>query len=172
MATKQEDVFESDEVRELVGSFQQSMGGLREQVSRVIIGQSHVVEHLLITLLVGGHCLITGMPGTAKTRSIKTLSQLLESQFSRVQFTPDLLPSDITGSEIYRISCAPCHGNELQGRSGPRLGGADAPSIDLDRDYFVQTVTRGRGRMPAFSSRLSDEQIERVVDFVLEQQGR
>ncbi len=84
----------------------------------------------------------------------------------------DPVSEDASGSEIYRISCAPCHGNELQGRSGPQLGGTDAPSIDLDRDYFVQTVSRGRGRMPAFSGRLSDEQIERVVDFVLEQQGR
>ncbi len=82
------------------------------------------------------------------------------------------MSEDAAGPEIYRISCAPCHGNDLQGRSGPQLGGANAPSVDYDRAYFVQTVTRGRGRMPAFSGRLSDEQIERVVGFVLEQQGR
>jgi MoxR-like ATPase len=109
MATKQEDVFESDEVRELVGSFQQSMGGLREQVSRVIIGQSHVVEHLLITLLVGGHCLITGMPGTAKTLLVRTLAQALGLTFKRIQFTPDLMPTDVTGTDIIEEDAATGH---------------------------------------------------------------
>jgi len=67
-----------------------------------VIGQQIVVERLLIALLANGNVLMEGLPGTAKTRSIKTLSKLIESQFSRVQFTPDLLPSDVTGSEIYR----------------------------------------------------------------------
>lgn len=67
-----------------------------------IIGQEQVVERLIIALLANGHVLMEGLPGTAKTRSIKTLSKLIESEFSRVQFTPDLLPSDVTGSEIYR----------------------------------------------------------------------
>ena len=67
-----------------------------------IIGQETVVERLLIAFLADGHVLMEGLPGVAKTRSIKTLGQLVKSQFSRVQFTPDLLPSDVTGSEIYR----------------------------------------------------------------------
>ena len=75
---------------------------LREGVQQAIIGQEAVVERLLIALLANGHVLMEGLPGTAKTRSIKTLSSLIESEFRRVQFTPDLLPSDVTGSEIYR----------------------------------------------------------------------
>ncbi len=71
-------------------------------MNAAILGQEPVVERLLIALLADGHVLLEGLPGTAKTRSIKTLSSLIESQFSRVQFTPDLLPSDVTGSEIYR----------------------------------------------------------------------
>lgn len=67
-----------------------------------IIGQEDVVERLLIAILADGHVLMEGLPGVAKTRSIKTLSKLVESDFRRVQFTPDLLPSDVTGSEIYR----------------------------------------------------------------------
>jgi len=67
-----------------------------------IIGQETVVERLLIAFLADGHVLMEGLPGVAKTRSIKTLGKLVESRFSRVQFTPDLLPSDVTGSEIYR----------------------------------------------------------------------
>ena len=75
---------------------------ISESMNAVILGQEAVVERLLIALLADGHVLLEGLPGTAKTRSIKTLSSLIESQFSRVQFTPDLLPSDVTGSEIYR----------------------------------------------------------------------
>jgi MoxR-like ATPase len=75
---------------------------LQQRLGQVIIGQQTVIENLLIALLANGNVLMEGLPGTAKTRSIKTLSKLIESQFRRVQFTPDLLPSDVTGSEIYR----------------------------------------------------------------------
>jgi len=71
-------------------------------MNAAIIGQETVVERLLIAFLADGHVLMEGLPGVAKTRSIKTLGNLVESQFSRVQFTPDLLPSDVTGAEIYR----------------------------------------------------------------------
>jgi len=100
MTTESEEVFESDEVRELVGNFQKSITGLRGEVSKVIVGQADVVEHLLITLLVGGHCLITGMPGTAKTLLVKTLADALGLKFKRIQFTPDLMPTDVTGTDI------------------------------------------------------------------------
>ena len=79
---------------------------LKKCLAASIIGQETVVERLLIALIADGHVLMEGLPGTAKTRSIKTLSSLIESQFSRVQFTPDLLPSDVTGSEIYREQTA------------------------------------------------------------------
>jgi MoxR-like ATPase len=71
-------------------------------MNAAIIGQEAVVERLLIAFLADGHVLMEGLPGVAKTRSIKTLGELVESEFRRVQFTPDLLPSDVTGSEIYR----------------------------------------------------------------------
>jgi MoxR-like ATPase len=109
MATKAEDVFESDEVRDLVRNFQKSMAGLREEVGKVIIGQTHVVEHLLITLLVGGHCLITGMPGTAKTLLVRTLADALGLTFKRIQFTPDLMPTDVTGTDIIEEDSATGH---------------------------------------------------------------
>ncbi|TAJ91702.1 MAG: MoxR family ATPase [Gammaproteobacteria bacterium] len=76
------------------------MGRIREQVGRVIVGQDDVVEHLLITLLVGGHCLITGMPGTAKTLLVRTLATALGLNYKRIQFTPDLMPTDVTGTDI------------------------------------------------------------------------
>lgn len=71
-------------------------------MNSAVIGQEDVVELLLIALVANGHVLMEGLPGVAKTRSIKTLGDLVESDFRRVQFTPDLLPSDVTGAEIYR----------------------------------------------------------------------
>jgi len=70
------------------------------QIGKVIVGQKQVVEELLIVLFSGGHCLITGAPGLAKTLLIRTIAQILDLEFKRVQFTPDLMPSDITGTEI------------------------------------------------------------------------
>jgi MoxR-like ATPase len=70
------------------------------ELRKVIIGQDEVVEHVLIALFTGGHCLITGVPGLAKTLLIKTLADILDLDFKRIQFTPDLMPSDITGTEI------------------------------------------------------------------------
>lgn len=67
-----------------------------------IIGQEHLLERLLIALLADGHLLVEGAPGLAKTKAIKTLAQAIEGEFHRVQFTPDLLPSDVTGTDIYR----------------------------------------------------------------------
>jgi MoxR-like ATPase len=75
---------------------------LQDWLSGQIIGQTHLVERLLIALLADGHLLVEGAPGLAKTRAIKSLAQGLEGSFHRVQFTPDLLPGDVTGTDIYR----------------------------------------------------------------------
>lgn len=74
---------------------------LKNYLETKIIGQEDLVKKLLITLLADGHALVEGAPGLAKTKAIKTLSQCVEAKYNRIQFTPDLLPSDITGSEIY-----------------------------------------------------------------------
>jgi len=109
MTDYKEQEFESAEVRELVSGFQGAMGRLRQEVGKVIIGQADVVEHLLITLLVGGHCLITGMPGTAKTLLVRTLADALGLTFKRIQFTPDLMPTDVTGTDIIEEDSATGH---------------------------------------------------------------
>ena len=93
-----------DQTAELVGVFKQRMDDIRQQVGKAVVGQDAVVEQLLITLLVNGHCLLTGMPGTAKTLLVKTLSDSLGLKFNRVQFTPDLMPTDITGTDIIEES--------------------------------------------------------------------
>ena len=79
---------------------------LREWLSNQIVGQSALVERLLIALLADGHLLVEGAPGLAKTKAIKSLSDGIEGSFQRIQFTPDLLPSDITGTEVYRPESA------------------------------------------------------------------
>ncbi|MCL4703705.1 MoxR family ATPase [bacterium] len=71
-----------------------------DEISKVIVGQKEVINQLLIALLANGHCLLVGVPGLAKTLLISTLARVLELKFSRIQFTPDLMPSDITGTEI------------------------------------------------------------------------
>ena len=81
---------------------QQDIEQLRQWLGGKIVGQEHLIERLMIALLADGHLLVEGPPGLAKTKAIKTLSEGLEADFHRVQFTPDLLPADITGSDIYR----------------------------------------------------------------------
>src|SRR5216683_434628 len=74
--------------------------GIVKQVREVIVGQDEVLDQVLIALFVGGHCLITGLPGTAKTLMVRTIADALDLEFRRIQFTPDLMPSDITGTDI------------------------------------------------------------------------
>ncbi len=87
---------------------------LREETSRVIVGQEYMMERLLVGLLSNGHVLLEGLPGLAKTMAIKTLSAVVQAKFSRIQFTPDLLPADIIGTMIYNPSQ-----NEFSVRQGP-----------------------------------------------------
>ncbi|MDO6498745.1 MoxR family ATPase [Photobacterium sanguinicancri] len=81
---------------------QQAVNQLIQQTEKSVIGQSHVVQALVIGLLTNGHVLLEGLPGTAKTRSVKSLANALNTDFGRIQFTPDLLPSDVTGTEVYQ----------------------------------------------------------------------
>ena len=91
---------ETEETRALIETFHGSLDQIRTEVRKIIVGQDDVVEHLLLTLLVGGHCLITGLPGTAKTLLVRTLALALGLTFKRIQFTPDLMPTDVTGTDI------------------------------------------------------------------------
>jgi MoxR-like ATPase len=89
-----------EEARDLVVRFRDRLAAIRREVNKIIVGQDEVVDHLLLTMLVGGHCLITGMPGTAKTLLVRTLADALGLSFKRIQFTPDLMPTDVTGTDI------------------------------------------------------------------------
>jgi MoxR-like ATPase len=82
---------------------QQRFGYLKKAFTEQVIGQPQLIERLLIALLADGHLLVEGAPGLAKTRTIRQLGKLLEGSFHRVQFTPDLLPADLTGTDVYRV---------------------------------------------------------------------
>lgn len=98
--TPTETTNEAADIRERVERFQQVQQSLITEVRKVIVGQDEVLEQVQIALFVGGHCLITGLPGTAKTLLVRTLADILGLKFTRIQFTPDLMPSDITGTDI------------------------------------------------------------------------
>jgi len=85
---------------ELIKDLSESYTKIRTELSKVIIGQDEIIENLIIGLLSRGHCLLVGVPGLAKTLLIKSLGEILGLSFSRIQFTPDLMPGDITGSEV------------------------------------------------------------------------
>ena len=86
--------------QELLDQLVERYGALRSEIGKVIVGQHEAVDNLLLAVFTGGHCLLLGVPGLAKTLMVNTLSQTLGLSFSRIQFTPDLMPTDITGSEI------------------------------------------------------------------------
>jgi len=85
---------------------QEAVSELRRQLGNIIVGQDEVIDQLLLSLLSGGHCLLVGVPGLAKTLLISTLARALSLSFNRIQFTPDLMPSDITGTEVIQSDTA------------------------------------------------------------------
>src|SRR6266853_400721 len=101
------------------------------ELAKVIVGQHEVIEQILITLLAGGHCLITGAPGLAKTLLVKSIARIFHLKFQRIQFTPDLMPADITGTEILQDT------------------GDDRKMDYLPEDEEVAVVTRTTSEMPA-----------------------
>ncbi|GAO41716.1 AAA family ATPase [Flavihumibacter petaseus] len=111
MLPTSEDIRQLNEKIQYQGAFTDR---LREVVGRVIVGQHHMLDRLLIGLLSNGHVLLEGVPGLAKTLTIKSLAQAVQARFSRIQFTPDLLPADVIGTMIYQQQK-----NEFVVRKGP-----------------------------------------------------
>jgi MoxR-like ATPase len=100
VATSAQLNLDSAELKKRIERFQLVRENILTQVREVIVGQEEVLDQILTALFVGGHCLITGLPGTAKTLMVRTIAQTLGLIFKRIQFTPDLMPSDITGTDI------------------------------------------------------------------------
>src|SRR5579862_3664872 len=85
---------------ESIQTFRQTYSALRAEIAKVIVGQEAIVEGTLISLFAGGHVLLEGVPGLGKTLLVRTLSEVLDLSFSRIQFTPDLMPADILGTNL------------------------------------------------------------------------
>ena len=124
---------DTEQARTLRASYE----ALRREIATVIVGQDDAVEQLLIALLARGHCLLVGVPGLAKTLLIRTLAQVLELKFSRIQFTPDLMPSDITGTEIIE---------EQAGRGPRRSSSSRVRSSPTSSSPTKSTARRPRRR--------------------------
>ena len=107
---------------EAADALKQITNELKAEISKVIVGQDHVVEGVLTSIFCNGHSLLIGVPGLAKTLLINTIADVLDLSFNRIQFTPDLMPSDITGSEIldeernFKFSKGPLFANIVLGR--------------------------------------------------------
>src|ERR1700734_539214 len=100
MSTPTIAINDSAELKERIERFQEVQRSILREVRKIIVGQEEVIEQVMISLFVVGPCLIAGLPGTAKTLLVRTLAQTLGLVFKRIQFTPDLMPSDITGTDI------------------------------------------------------------------------
>ena len=92
----------------------QTAAHIKRELSKVIVGQEEVIEQILVAVFAEGHVLLEGVPGTAKTLLVKTLARILGARFSRLQFTPDLMPSDITGTNVFNMQTS-----EFKLRPGP-----------------------------------------------------
>ncbi|MCP4580302.1 MAG: AAA domain-containing protein, partial [candidate division Zixibacteria bacterium] len=90
-----------EEIQKVIDKQGAFIGRLTDEIGRVIVGQKYLIDRLLIGLLADGHILIEGVPGLAKTLAVKTLSDAVQTEFKRIQFTPDLLPGDLTGTVVY-----------------------------------------------------------------------
>ena len=114
---------EPDVLKSRIARFREVDSEIVRQVKRVIVGQDEVIEQVRIGLFVGGNCLITGLPGTAKTLLVRTMASVLGLVFKRIQFTPDLMPTDITGTDI--IEEDPVSGHRTWTFvQGPKIGRA------------------------------------------------
>jgi MoxR-like ATPases len=96
----------AQEISQQVQEFGQWITPLREQVAHVVVGQKYLVDRLLLGLLANGHVLLEGVPGLAKTLTVKTIASAIQTGFQRLQFTPDLLPADLIGTLIYNPATA------------------------------------------------------------------
>src|SRR3954470_172779 len=90
----------TDRISEYLHQFSQTRSQMLDQLRRIIVGQAEVIEQILAAIFTRGHCLLVGVPGLAKTLMVSSIAQILDVAFKRIQFTPDLMPSDITGTTV------------------------------------------------------------------------
>ena len=120
---------------------------LKKEINKAIIGQEYMVDRLLIGLLGNGHVLLEGVPGLAKTLAIKTLSEAVHGAFSRIQFTPDLLPADVIGTQIYNVK-----ENDFSIKKGPVATPEIAWATPCSTFMEINTGTDGKSSISAIET--------------------
>jgi MoxR-like ATPase len=193
-------VREGADERDLLQRFEEAYRGLRSEIGRVIIGQEQVVEELMTALFAGGHCLLVGVPGLAKTLLVSTVAHCTNLRFNRIQFTPDLMPSDITGTEVleedassgrrvFRFIRGPVFANVVLAdeinRTPPKTQSAllqamqeyrvtaGGNTYDLERPFFVlatQNPIELEGTYPLPEAQLDRFMFDIRVDYPSEQE--
>ena len=176
-------------------AFSQQFAALKNEIQKVIVGQEEIIELLLVSLFSKGHCLLVGVPGLAKTLLIKTLSEALDLDFNRIQFTPDLMPGDVTGTEVieenkeagtkgFRFIKGPIFSNILLAdeinRTPPKTQSAllegmqeyhvtaSGKTYDLDQPFFVlatQNPIEQEGTYPLPEAQLDRFMFQLWVDY-------
>ena len=161
---------------EAVRQLQDAFKDIKQQLARVIVGQDQVIEELLIALFSRGHCILEGVPGLAKTLMISTLAECLSLAFSRIQFTPDLMPSDITGTEVIEENRATGQ-REFKFLRGPAVrqrhpGRRDQPHAAQDAGRPAGGHAGAAGhRRPAYAHPLADPFFVLATQNPIEQEG-
>jgi MoxR-like ATPase len=198
MAREAEQFGSIEEIERIHSAYQ----ALKHEIGKVIIGQEKVIEELLIAILAGGHCLIVGVPGLAKTLLISTVSKALALKFSRIQFTPDLMPSDITGTDIleeeagtgkrsFRFIRGPVFANVILAdeinRTPPKTQSAllqamqeyqvtaGGETFELERPFFVlatQNPIEQEGTYPLPEAQLDRFMFHINIDYPAEEEER
>ena len=185
-----------EHAKEVLERLDETRDRLLTEIRKDIIGQNEVIEQLLITLLAGGHCLLTGIPGLGKTMLVKTLSKCLSLEFSRIQFTPDLMPADVVGSELvdedpasgkksFRFAAGPIFSNVVLAdeinRTPPKTQAALLEAMEerqvtvagetrpLDKPFFVlstQNPIELEGTYPLPEAQLDRFLLNPVIDYL------
>jgi MoxR-like ATPase len=167
-----------DEVA-LVERMKEGREKMIQELKKVIVGQEEVIDEVLITLFAGGHCLITGVPGLAKTLLIKTIADITNLQFSRIQFTPDLMPADVIGTEVVeqdpltgRRSPPKTHSALLEAMEEQQVTAAGV-TYGLDRPFFVmatQNPIELEGTYPLPEAQLDRFMFKILIDYLPEEE--
>ena len=132
--------FDLDQITAKVQEKHTLIDGIYQQISRQVVGQRYMIERLIMGLLAGGHILLEGVPGLAKTTTVNALASCLRSNFKRIQFTPDLMPSDLVGTSIYNLKT-----NAFEFKKGPLFSNIvltpqttiKSPHLDLRLDMLI-----------------------------------
>ena len=137
---------ENTEKRVDLTLFSEKIQALKDRIATVIVGQEQIVDLVLTAVLANGHVLLEGVPGVAKTLLARLVARLIKADFSRIQFTPDLMPSDVLGTTVFNMKTNDFVLSSRTGVCRPRAGGRDKPRSRQDAGSLVRGYGRTAGQ--------------------------